>query len=267
MTHNISGRLHIWCLPWGLHINCLLPSEHHQDSHAENAGRGISELSQCFPPFAEGARCLGDVQGGACELYALLHVLGHHQHELLLASWPSQQLINMILSWRRKSLMNTSDELWRPAEPYLVRCCQWYFHYPMPMPYCAVISLHGESVWTFAGWHPSINCCDISRVESNYIVRIENPEKKNEFTVTKPQHLLLYPQPALKLERAVVLGIGTPVSFEFSTHFHSWKEQLRTSFGEVLSLEVEDNYYPGVLQGLESRLWAVLPSSIIVISL
>ena len=167
MTHNISGRLHIWCLPWGLHINCFLPSEHHQDSHAENAGRGISELSQCFPPFAEGARCLGDVQGGACELYALLHVLGHHQHELLLASWPSQQLINMILSWRRKSLMNTSDELWRPAEPYLVRCCQWYFHYPMPMPYCAVISLHGESVWTFAGWHPSINCCDISRVESN----------------------------------------------------------------------------------------------------
>ena len=61
-----------------LHIHNILPSEHDQDSHAENPGWRVSELPQRIPPPVEGARCLGDVQGGARELHPLLHVLGNH---------------------------------------------------------------------------------------------------------------------------------------------------------------------------------------------
>ena len=75
---NISGRLCIWCLLGSLHINDILPSEHDQDSHAEDPGWGVPELPQCFPPLVEGARCLGDVQGGARELHPLFHVMGNH---------------------------------------------------------------------------------------------------------------------------------------------------------------------------------------------
>ena len=95
---NISGRLCIWCLLGSLHINDILPSEHDQDSHAEDPGWGVPELPQCVPAPVEGARSLGNVQGGARELHPLLHVLGNHKHELLLAAWPSCQLITMVLS-------------------------------------------------------------------------------------------------------------------------------------------------------------------------
>ena len=81
-----------------LHIHNILSSEHDQDSHAENPGWRVSELPQRFPAPVEGARGVGDVQGGARELHPILHVLGDHKHELLLAAWPPCQLIAMVLS-------------------------------------------------------------------------------------------------------------------------------------------------------------------------
>ena len=95
---NISGRLCIWRVLGSVHIHNILPSEHDQDSHAENPGWGVSELPQRFPAPVEGARCVGDVQGGARELHPLFHVLGDHKHELLLAAWTPCQLIAMVLS-------------------------------------------------------------------------------------------------------------------------------------------------------------------------
>ena len=80
---NISGRLCIRSLLGSLHFNAILPSEHNKDSHAEDSGWRVSELPQRFLPLVERARRLGDVQGGARQLHALLHVLGNHKHELL----------------------------------------------------------------------------------------------------------------------------------------------------------------------------------------
>ena len=131
---NISGWLCIRCLLGSLHFNDILPSEHNKNPHAEDPGWRISELPQCIPPLIEGARRLGDVQGGACELHALLHVLGNHKHELLLAAWTPCQLIDMVLSWW--------GQWWtlKTSWAKLLSSEMLPMTFPMPMPYCAVIS-------------------------------------------------------------------------------------------------------------------------------
>ena len=107
----LPGGLRVGGVPRGLHQYNILPHKHHQDTHAggqwtkckcavafwyqiffvgfwhqiffpENAWRRVHEFPVCVQVVITGAGGAGHVPGGARQLHAELHVLGHHQHDL-----------------------------------------------------------------------------------------------------------------------------------------------------------------------------------------
>ena len=163
----VPGWLCIWSLPWSLYFYSLLPSEHNKDSHAKDIGWRFSELPESLSPPVKGARRLGNVQRGARQLHPLLHVLGHHQHELLLAAGSSEQLITMVLSWEKQALTSEIYNQW------LILTSWAEYSEILPTPYWAVISRKCIKLWR---WH-SFDAVTFP-VVNNYIVRIGNQEIK-----------------------------------------------------------------------------------------
>ena len=174
----VPGWLCIWSLPWSLYFYSLLPSEHNKDSHAKDIGWRFSELPESLSSPVKGARRLGNVQRGARQLHPLLHVLGHHQHELLLAAGSSEQLITMVLSWEKQALTSEIYNQW------LILTSWAEYSEILPTPYWAVISRKCIKLWrrTFSSWH-SFDAVTFP-VVNNLIVRIGNQEIKCFFNFT-----------------------------------------------------------------------------------
>ena len=174
----VPGWLCIWSLPWSLYFYSLLPSEHNKDSHAKDIGWRFSELPESLSSPVKGARRLGNVQRGARQLHPLLHVLGHHQHELLLAAGSFEQLITMVLSWEKQALTSETYNQW------LILTSWAEYSEILPTPYWAVISRKCIKLWrrTFSSWH-SFDAVTFP-VVNNLIVRIGNQEIKCFFNFT-----------------------------------------------------------------------------------
>ena len=167
----VPGWLCIWSLPWSLYFYSLLPSEHNKDSHAKDVGWRFSELPESLSSPVKGARRLGNVQRGARQLHPLLHVLGHHQHELLLAAGSSEQLITMVLSWEKQALTSEIYNQW------LILTSWAEYSEILPTPYWAVISRKCINVKKNLLYVAFFRCCDISSCKQ---LNSQNRKSRNQ---------------------------------------------------------------------------------------